>query len=189
MPRHVVLVGLPGSGKSTVGRIAAEGLGAPLFDIDSLLVRQMGRPVAQIFGMMGEAAFRQMERDAVMAALAGPPAVIVPGGGWAAQEGQMEAVRPSSIVVYLQCPPPVAAKRTEQGEARPLLAGTDPAQRMATLLEAREPWYKLADYVVDAGTPAVERVALSVEEVARRHAGWPAGKAGPGPTPSPPLSP
>ncbi|HYC31849.1 MAG TPA: shikimate kinase [Gemmatimonadales bacterium] len=183
MARHVLLVGLPGSGKSTVGRLAAGGLGAPLLDIDLLLVRQMGRPVAQIFGMIGEAAFRQMEREAVAAALAGPPAVIVPGGGWAAQEGQVEAVRPSSIVVYLRCPPPVAAKRAEQGETRPLLAGTDPVQRMKSLLEAREPWYRLADYVVDAGTGPADRVARDVEQLARRHAGWPDSSEGP------PLSP
>lgn len=173
MPRHVVLVGLPGSGKSTVGRLAADALGAPLYDIDSLLVRQMGRPVAQIFGMMGEASFRQMERDAVTAALGGPPALIVPGGGWAAQPGQLEAVRPSSIVVYLRCSPAVAARRTEQGEARPLLAGTDPAQRMKALLEAREPWYRLADYVVVADTGKAEQVAREVADLARRHGGWP----------------
>ena len=68
MPRHVVLVGLPGSGKSTVGHLAAEKLGAPLIDIDQLLVREMGMPVAQIFGMVGEVKFRQMERDAVRTA-------------------------------------------------------------------------------------------------------------------------
>src|ERR1041384_5854692 len=90
--RHLVLVGLPGSGKSTVGRLVAKGLPAPLIDIDQLLVRQMGRPVRQIFGMIGEPGFRQMEREAVRAALAGPPSVIVPGGGWAAQPGEMEAV-------------------------------------------------------------------------------------------------
>ncbi|HEU5040044.1 MAG TPA: shikimate kinase [Gemmatimonadales bacterium] len=173
MPRHVVLIGLPGSGKSTVGQLAAEGLGAPLFDIDNLLVRQMGRPVAQIFGMMGEAAFRQMERDAVIAALGGPPAVIVPGGGWAAQPGQLETVRPSSIVVYLRCSPSVAVRRTEQGEDRPLLAGNDPAQRMKQLLEAREPWYRLADYVVDADVKKADQVAREVEQLARRHAAWP----------------
>ena len=118
MARHVVLVGLPGSGKSTVGKLAAEGLGAPLFDIDTLLVRQMGRPVAQIFGMLGEAAFRQMERDAVLAATAGErPAVIVPGGGWAAQPGQLEGARPSSIVV--STPSPRRRRRAPSGRSGP----------------------------------------------------------------------
>jgi shikimate kinase len=173
MPRHVVIVGLPGAGKSTVGKLAADRLGAPLLDIDNLLVRQMGRPVAQIFGMMGEAAFRQMERDAVLAASAGPPAVIVPGGGWAAQPGQLEAARPSSIIIYLKCGAGVAAKRTEQGEARPLLAGQDPVQRMRALLEAREPWYRLADHVVDTDTRPAEAVAREVADLARRHGGWP----------------
>ena len=176
MPRHVVLIGLPGSGKSTVGQLTAEGLGAPLFDIDTLLVRQMGRPVAQIFGMLGEAAFRQMERDAVVAAAGGCPAVIVPGGGWAAQPGQLETVRPSSIVVYLRCGPGVAVKRTEQGEARPLLAGTDPAERMRTLLEAREPYYRLADYVVETDRKPAEKVAVEVMKLARQHGGWPEGQ-------------
>jgi shikimate kinase len=172
MPRHLVLVGLPGSGKSTVGGLAAAALGAPLFDIDQLLVRQMGRPVAQIFGMMGEAAFRQMERDAVAAAGAGAPAVIVPGGGWAAQPGQIEATRAAALIIYLQCPPATAAKRTEQGEVRPLLAGMDPAHRMGELLAAREPYYHLADYVVEAGKRPAETVAEAVVQLARQHGGW-----------------
>lgn len=177
MPRHLVLIGLPGSGKSTVGRLAAAALGAPLFDIDQLLVRQMGRPIAQIFGMIGEAAFRGMERDAVLAAGAGAPAVIVPGGGWAAQPGQLEEVRPSSIVVYLRCSPAVAARRVEQGEVRPLLAGTDPVDRMRSLLEAREPRYRLADYVVETDHRGAEQVAGDVVGLARSHAGWPASRS------------
>jgi len=97
MPRHVLLVGLPGSGKSTVGRLVANGLPAPLIDIDGLLVREMGMPVSQIFGMVGEARFREMERDAVIAAQGGNPGVIVPGGGWAAQPGQLDAAKGSSL--------------------------------------------------------------------------------------------
>lgn len=170
---HLVLVGLPGSGKSAVGRQVAETLGAPLFDIDQLLVREMGMPVAQIFGMVGEPRFREMEHKAVLAAVAAQePAVIVPGGGWAAQQGHMHWARESSCLrIYLRCPPKIAVKRVEEGETRPLLAGQDPVERMRKLLEAREPFYRLADYEVSA-EQGQEQVAAAVLGVARTHGGW-----------------
>lgn len=171
MPRHLVLVGLPGSGKSTVGRLAADQIGAPLIDIDGLLVREMGMPVAQIFGMVGETKFRQMERDAVHTARAREPCIIVPGGGWAAQPGEMTAAREDSVTVYLRIMASVAARRLEDGEVRPLLAGADPMARIRALLEEREPYYRLADYVVDAGAGPAD-VAAEVVRVARQHAGW-----------------
>jgi shikimate kinase len=172
MPRHIVLVGLPGSGKTTVGRAVAEALGAPVIDIDGLLVREMGMPVAQIFGMVGEVRFREMERSAVMAAQGGAPGVIVPGGGWAAQPGELEAARATSLVVYLQCQPSVAAKRSQEGEVRPLLTGMDPLERMRVLLQDREPFYLLAHHRVQADSAGAEAVAREVVELARGHAGW-----------------
>src|SRR3954453_17060463 len=114
MPRHVLLVGLPGSGKSTVGRLVAEGLSSPLIDIDGLLIREMGMPVSQIFGMVGEARFREMERDAGNAAQVREPCVIVPGGGWAAQPGQLDSAKSSSLIVYLKCRPATASKLSQQ---------------------------------------------------------------------------
>lgn len=172
MPRHVVLVGLPGSGKSTVGQLVAEALGSPLIDIDMLLVREMGMPIAQIFGMAGEVKFRQMERDAVKTARAREACVIVPGGGWAAQPGEMTEARSDSLLIYLKCAPKTAVARTEQGEARPLLAGVDPVKRMWSLLEEREPYYSLADYVVEVGTRSAAAVAEEVAAIARRQGGW-----------------
>jgi shikimate kinase len=172
MPRHIVLVGLPGSGKSSVGRLVAETLGAPVIDIDGLLVREMGMPVAQIFGMVGEVRFREMERDAVKAAHAGAPGVIVPGGGWAAQPGELEAAKTTSLVIYLECQPTTAAKRSEGGEVRPLLTGMDSLQRMRTLLQDREPFYSLAHYRVQAESAGTETVAREVVDLARRHGGW-----------------
>jgi len=172
MPRHIVLVGLPGSGKSTVGRLMADGLPAPLIDIDGLLVREMGMPVSQIFGMVGEARFREMERDAVNAAQGGAPGVIVPGGGLAAQPGQLQAAKTSSLVVYLKCLPATAAKRSQEGEVRPLLAGVDPVQRMRLLLEEREPFYLLAHHTVQADRSGSEAIAAEIMGLARRHGGW-----------------
>jgi shikimate kinase len=172
MPRHLLLVGLPGCGKSAVGRQVAEGLGAPLFDIDSLLVREMGMPVEQIFGMVGEQRFREMEQKAVLAAVAAEePAVIVPGGGWAAQPGHMHGAREFALLIYLRCPPRTAAKRAEEGELRPLLVGPDPVERMRKLLDSREPFYRLADFEV-AADGRMEEVSAGVVDLARRHGGW-----------------
>lgn len=172
MKRHVLLVGLPGVGKSTIGRLVAEGLEAPLLDIDSILVRQMGMPIAQIFGMVGEPRFRAMERDAVNTAQAREPAVIVPGAGWAAEPGQMTAAKRGSLIIYLKCSASTAARRTQDGEVRPLLVGADPIDRTRALLAAREPYYKLADYEVATDAKAAPAVAQEVVRLAQMHGGW-----------------
>ncbi|HEY8256722.1 MAG TPA: shikimate kinase [Gemmatimonadales bacterium] len=172
MPRHVVLVGLPGVGKSTVGRLVSEALPAPLIDIDQLLEREVGRPVDQIIGMMGEPYFRQIEWKAVLAALDGDPAIIVPGGGWAAQPGAMETAVRCGVVIYLKCTPGTAVRRCQQGEVRPLLAGGDPIQKMGELMTEREPFYRLAEHEVATGTRDASEVTREVIQLARAHAGW-----------------
>jgi shikimate kinase len=169
--RHVLLVGLPGAGKSTVGRLVADTLAAPFIDVDNLLVRQMGMPVAQIFGMVGEPEFRRMERDAVRAACGAGPGVVVPGAGWAAQEGELELARGTSCIIYLKCQAGTAVKRTEGGDVRPLLA-SDPVSQMRSLLQEREAHYARAEHQVTTDGRTPEASAAEVVRIARESAGW-----------------
>jgi shikimate kinase len=84
----------------------------------------------------------------------------------------MEAAMTRSLVFYLRCQPGTAAKRSQQGEVRPLLAGVDPVQRMRTLLEERDPFYLLAHHQVQAEQSTPEAVAAEIIALARHHGGW-----------------
>ncbi|HEU4830383.1 MAG TPA: shikimate kinase, partial [Gemmatimonadales bacterium] len=150
---------------------AATLLSAAAHDIDAILVRRMQMPIERIFGEFGEARFRELEREAVSAALGGPPSVVVPGGGWAAQPGALESVRPAAFLIYVKVPPAVAAARAAGGEARPLLTGPSPLERMRAILKDREPCYLRADAeVLNEGPPA--ETAAAIAKMARQYAGW-----------------
>ncbi len=172
MRRHIVLIGLPGSGKTAVGRLVAERLGAPFVDIDVLIVRRMQMPVTRVFGEFGEAKFREIERETVTNALAGSPSVICPGGGWAAQPGQLEAAKASSFVIYLRTLAMTAAKRAGDEAGRPLLGSEDVAERMRHLLHEREPFYLQADAEVKTDTQPIDRLAVEIVALAQARAGW-----------------
>jgi shikimate kinase len=172
MKRHLILVGLPGAGKTTVGRLVAENLGTALVDIDATIVRKMQMPIASIFGAHGEAAFRKMESEAMAAALGGPPSVISPGGGWVAQPGALETARPNSYLVYLKAMISTIGKRTSGDGTRPILVGEDPFEVLRTLLKEREPFYLQADAEVKSDLHTPEQVAAEVVALARANAGW-----------------
>ena len=172
MRRHVVLIGLPGSGKTTVGRLVAEALHAGFVDIDAILARREGKPIALIFAEKGEPAFREMERKEMEGALGNQAAVVAPGGGWAAQPGAIESVKARALVVYLRARPDAAAQRAAPEGTRPLLRGEDPAARMRQLLKEREPSYLRADAVVDTDRKTEQQVAAEVTRLAQSRAGW-----------------
>lgn len=167
----MVLVGLPGSGKSTVGRLVADRLGAPFVDVDAMIERREGRPIAAIFGQQGEQAFREMERRAMQTALAGDAAVLAPGGGWAAEPGALDEARASALVIYLRARAETATRRAEPGN-RPLLMEGDAGDRMRDLLQQREGAYLAADATVDTDNRSVDAVAEEVVRLARAGAGW-----------------
>jgi len=172
MKRHVVLIGLPGCGKTTVGRLAAETLHAGFVDIDAILARREGKPIALIFAEKGEPAFRDMERKEMEGALGNQAAVVAPGGGWAAQSGAIESARARALVVYLRARPDAAAQRAAPEGTRPLLTGEDPVARMRQLLKEREPSYLKADAVVDTDRKTEQQIAAEVTRLAQSRAGW-----------------
>jgi len=170
--RHVVLIGLPGSGKSTVGRLVAERLGAAFVDIDAIIERREGRPIALIFAEKGEAAFREMERKEMETTLAAEPAVIAPGGGWAAQSGAIDGAKPHALVIYLRTPPETATQRAAPEGTRPALSGEDPVARMRLLHKDREPFYRGAHAQVDTDRKSPSQVVNEVVRLAQSSAGW-----------------
>jgi shikimate kinase len=170
--RHVILVGLPGSGKTTVGRLVAASLGAPFADLDETIERRAGKSVARIFSEDGEARFRALEAEVGGAALGGPPAVVAPGGGFLAAAATRAMARRSGLVVYLETEPKEAVRRLGGAAGRPLLEGGDPEARMALLLASRRPLYGEAECtVVTTGLDAAA-VARIVTSLARDRAGW-----------------
>jgi shikimate kinase len=170
--KHIVLIGLPGAGKSTVGRLVADKLQAGFVDIDTILIRKEGKPITMIFAEKGEPVFREMERKEVETALANAPAVIAPGGGWAAQPGALEDARSRAYIVYLKARAEVAAGRAEPSGTRPVLMGDDPLARMRELLSARDSYYAKADATVQTEAKPAEKVVDEVVRLAQTSAGW-----------------
>jgi shikimate kinase len=174
---HLVLVGLMGAGKSTVGRACAARLGRPFVDVDDVVEASAARPVAAIFAAEGEAAFRALERAALADVCASPqPLVIACGGGAMGDAESRRLVRRSGFVVWLTADPSTLAARvgggTERGR-RPLLAGPDaPEATLDRLARLRAPAYEAAAHVtVDTTGRSVDDVVEAVLEEYARCAG------------------
>ncbi|MFF4186049.1 shikimate kinase [Streptomyces sp. NPDC001691] len=157
----VVLVGPMGSGKSTVGALLAERLGAPYRDTDADIVAAEGRPISDIFIEDGEPHFRALERDAVRAALAEHTGVLALGGG-AILDPATRALLAPHPVVYLSMDVEEAVKRVGLNTARPLLA-VNPRRQWRELMDARRHLYtEVARAVVATDERTPEEVAQAV---------------------------
>ena len=162
--RHVVLVGLMGSGKTTTGQILARHLHRPLFDSDQLVEARTGRTVREIFEADGEDAYRTLETAALLDALAEPePAVIAAAGGVVIRDENRQALRRSGdLVVWLQADLGVLTERATRGTHRPLL-DRDPAAMMATMAHDRDAWYReVADAIVETTNRPPEEIGAEI---------------------------
>jgi len=146
--RSVVLVGMMGAGKSSVGRRLAKALSLPFVDADSEIEKAAGMSITDIFAKHGEPEFRAGERRVVARLLDNPMAVIATGGGAFMDETTREKIRAHGISVWLKADIDVLLRRAKNRGGRPLLTDGDPEQILRDLLAKREPVYATADVTV-----------------------------------------
>lgn len=174
VPRHIVLLGLPGAGKSSAGALAAERLGWPFIDLDAAIEGEAGMSVHEIFAREGEVGFRARESrwtrslvgaDGGLGATAAPTvrSVIAPGGGWVEDPENLRALGKGVLSVYLRVSPLVALDRMgESAASRPLIAGVRTADQLRQLLRRRESLYLQAKHTVNVDSMTTSEVADSI---------------------------
>lgn len=156
----LVLVGPPGSGKTTVGRVLARRLDVTFTDVDELIVARAGKSIADMFLEDGEDAFRALERQIVAEALASVDGVLALGGGSVLAADTRERLR-GHRVVHLSVGLADGIRRTGMSTARPLLAGVNPRATFKALLDARAPLYR------EVATVEIDTIRRSANQVAR----------------------
>ncbi|MGC9941015.1 MAG: shikimate kinase [Verrucomicrobiota bacterium] len=163
--RHIVnlaLIGLMGTGKTSVGRLAAEQLHFEYLDTDELIQTHTGRVIADIFKTDGEPAFRQLEKKVVFELAGRTKTLISTGGGLPANAENLASLKTHALIICLWASPEKIWERVKNQSHRPLLCDPDPQQRIRELLAVREPFYKQADVLMNTETRTVREMAQQV---------------------------
>lgn len=154
--KSISLVGMPGSGKSTVGRQLARQLNWRLVDSDNEIEARIGMPIRAFFEQQGEAAFREVEADVVAGLARLTSTVIATGGGAMLRAQNRRALAEGTHVVYLRSSPEELFRRLRHDTQRPLLQVADPLRRLRELFRERDPLYReAAQFVIETGRPTV----------------------------------
>ena len=166
--RTIVLVGLMGVGKSSVGRRLAHVLGLPFRDADNEVEAAAGRSISEIFAELGEPAFRDGERRVIARLLDEPPHVLATGGGAFVNTETRALINEKAVSVWLKADVELLARRVSRKDNRPLVRGKDPVKVLTELAEARYPAYAEAQVHVETGdTPhmvAVEAILTALRQ-------------------------
>ena len=161
---NLFLVGLPGAGKSTLGRQLARRLGKTFVDADAELERRLGVTIPTIFEIEGEASFRDREEATLVDLAARTNIVLATGGGVVIRAANRERLKAGGTVVYLHAPPETLRERTRRSRHRPLLNTPDPGARLVELYTARDPLYReVAECVIESGRDEIARFARQLE--------------------------
>lgn len=169
--RTVVLVGLMGAGKSSIGRRLAHKLQVPFVDADAEIERAAGRTIPEIFEDLGEAAFRDGERRVIRRLLTEhPPHVLATGGGAFMADDTRTLIKERALSVWLDADLDVLFERVSRRANRPLLKTVDPKATLAELMRARSPIYAEADIAVRTSRAPIEVAVDAVLAALRSHA-------------------
>ena len=161
--RSIVLVGMMGAGKSSVGVCLRRRTSLKLFDTDEIVTSKFGMPISEIFSKHGENKFREAETEALQALVISEPVVIVTGGGIVLREENLDLLKRLGVVVWLEADQEALFKRASRAGKRPLLQCKNPKKAFTKMLRARLPLYtKIADIRVDASVLTDEEVALAI---------------------------
>jgi shikimate kinase len=165
--RFLVLVGLMGAGKSSIGRMLADEFRIPFIDADDEIEKAAGCSIKEIFRLYGEPAFRDGERRVIARILERGPGILATGGGAFMDTGTREAIRERGISIWLHADPGTLFRRTRRRSVRPLLENEDPLGTLERLARERYPVYAEADITIETGkdkpTDTVRRIIAEIE--------------------------
>ncbi len=167
--RSVVLVGLMGCGKSSIGRRLATRLALPFIDADEEIERVAQKTISEIFGDHGEAFFRDREAKVIERLLASGPQVLATGGGAFMTPDTRARIRDAGVSIWLRAELPVLMRRVAKRDTRPLLKEGDPEAVMRRLMDARYPVYAEADITVESRDVPHEGIVSEIVEALMRH--------------------
>lgn len=164
----IIFVGLPGSGKTTIGRQLARRLGLPFVDSDHVIEHRLGCSIREFFAREGEENFRDVEQAVLDDLTLNHAGVIATGGGSVLREANRRHMHERGRVVYLRSAPEDVYRRVRHDTARPLLQVDDPMGRLRALSDVRDPLYReAAHFVIETGRPSVamlvNRIMMQLE--------------------------
>ena len=165
---NLFLVGMPGSGKSTLGRLLAKRLEKQFYDTDAELERRLGVTIPVIFELEGEPGFREREAVIIGEFVTYANVILATGGGAILLPPNRTALKQNGTVLYLHATPDTLWERTRRSKHRPLLQAADPQARLNELYAFRDPVYReVADLVVESDSEQVIRLAQRLEQQLR----------------------
>jgi shikimate kinase len=159
---NIALIGFMGTGKTSVGRLAAEQLHFHYLDTDEMIQSATGKTIAEIFSTCGEPAFRELEARTVQELAGKAQTVISAGGGLPLNPLNLESLKTHALVVCLWASPAKIWERVKSQTHRPLLHDPDPQKKIRELLAVREPFYKQADILLNTESRSLREVAQQV---------------------------